>query len=191
MRSRSGMRRRIFALLLIALGVVVLSPVGSALGQLGEDPAVDDALPEVIPENPNPPESDGPELSDAQHAGIVDLLATDQGAQQFLAGKVYTVRSIGPWSTGGADDQLVGALVILELTPAASFPMSTWPVVEYADDSDTTYAEATVELAAENATELVVNVDLTKGRVVGVQPDGADVRITPGPNTPIEESTER
>jgi len=124
-------------------------------------------------------------------AEVTELLATDTRAQEFLAGKAYTVESIGPWTTGGENDQVVGALVIVRLAPAASFPMSTWPVVEYADDSDTSYTEGTVELAADNVSELAIDVDQTKGRVVGIQPDGANVRITPGPSTPLVESAEK
>lgn len=174
--------RRVLGLVLIALAVVVITPAGSALSQLEAPSAADPTL-EVIPEDPTPAASDGPELTAAQKADAVKLLAADRRAQEFLVGTSYAVESVGPWTTGGAADRLVGALVILKLAAPTSFSMSTWPVADYSSDSDTSYSESKARFAADNATGLVVNVDLAKGRVVGIQPDGDDIRITPAAGT--------
>jgi hypothetical protein len=146
---------------------------------------------DVVADDPAPPESDGAGLSAGQTTQVSGILAADARLQQLLAGKQYSVDGIGPWTTGGETYQLVGSLVIIRLAQPASFPSSSWPVVEYAGEDATAYTETTVQFAADGVTELMVNVDLGKGRVVGIQPDGDDVRITPDPGTPTDDPAQR
>lgn len=175
---------RVLGFLLVVLGTVLLTPAGAALNQLATaqsgipDGFADPSDPQVIPTDPNPPPSDGPELTQAQRDRAVSLALGDSRVQGRLAGKTYQVQDVGPWSTGGATDTLVGAIVVIRLGAPASYPLSTWPVPAYDGPGDTSYRDGSVRVAAANVTDLVVSVDLGRSRVVGIEPDGDDVAIT-------------
>jgi hypothetical protein len=194
---------RATGLLLIALGVLVLTPAGPALSQLAaqsgapvdgftepeddgndDDDCDDDDDDEadgdcyVIAQNPNPPESDGPELTSAQRERAIALALGDYRVKNRLTGKPHYVESSGPWSTGGATNTLVGAIVIIRLTSPANFPPNYWPVIAYDGREDTSYSETSMFVSAQNVTELVVSVDLARSLVVAIEPDGDDARIT-------------
>jgi hypothetical protein len=175
---------RLLGSLLVVLGVLLLTPVATALSDLATQSATvsdgfaDDSDPQVIPEEPNPAASDGPELSQAQGDRAVSLALADSRVQARLAGKSYQVHEIGPWSTGGATDTLVGAIVIIRLASLASYPMSDWPVPVYESHDDTSYSDGTIRISATGVSDLVVSVDLARDVVVGIEPDGDDVSIS-------------
>ena len=104
--------------------------------------------------------------------------------QQLLAGKSYTVESTGPWSTGGDTDSLVGAIVVIRLAQPAAYGISWWPIPQYDGPNDTSYTATNASFGASNVTDLGVSVDLALNRVVGIEPDGDDIQITPDPRDP-------
>lgn len=184
-------RRVVTGIIMIAAGVVVVTPVGAALSDLGggstnpslEAVPVDASDPQADPSDEND-SSNQPTLDSEQRALAAEALASDPRAQKLLAGRSYELGSIGPWTSDGPTGSLIGASMLVKLTPPATYPMSTWPVAEYEPSADPPYQEGTIELAAEHVEMLIVDVDLVDRRVISIQPFGEDVRVTPGSNPP-------
>lgn len=171
----------------------MVSPAGTCLGALGAPVATvidgfqgseEAGSPEVIAVHPEPLASDGPEMAMGQGDRAIALALGDPRMKQRLAGKQYTVEGAGPWSTGGENDTLVGAIVSIHLSQPANYPMSDWPIADYATPNATSYTDANMRLSAENVTDFVVSVDLMRNRVVGSEPDGEDIRVTPDASPP-------
>jgi hypothetical protein len=172
---------RALGIALVILGMLVLTPAGAALEGVAADTVdgfADDSDPQVIPTDPAPAESDGPELASHQSTDAVTLTFQHSRVQQLLAGRSYVVESTGPWSTGGTPDSLVGAIVIIRLAQPASYPMAYWPMPQYDGPADTSYTSASARFSAQQVTDLIVSVDLVRNSVVGIEPDGDDLRIT-------------
>jgi hypothetical protein len=144
---------------------------------------------EILDDDPEDPEVDpdpavGASLTASQPLRLADqretqamaVLEGDQRAQKLLATTKYSIDKIGPWSEPAADgsQRLVGATLILDLTKAQDWPLTDWPQVGYLPKSKE-YLESTHTFAMAGATEILVDIDLTKGRVVGMSPLGGIV----------------
>jgi hypothetical protein len=172
-------RLRLAGSLLIALGMVVLlTPVGAALSQVTGADSSTTPQPHMVPgsQAPGPP---GPTLSSDQRDQALQVLASDDRAQQILQGKDYTVAQIEPWG-GDGDTPIIGAAMTLHLAEPASYPMQSWPLIQYRPGLNPPYTENSYHLAAVNVTEFLVNVDFQRGLVVNIEPYGDNVQITPG-----------
>ena len=172
-------RRGIGAVLVIVGLMVLLAPVGAALSSL------------VLPDGdaPEPPAAGRPEpgpaiptLSEAQRARAQELLGSDPQADRFLQGRDYRVAELGPWTT--EDGRVIGASMVVRLSSPASFEMSRWPAIEQADEraGGRSYRESTLQMAADDVSELMVRVDLERQAVVSVEPSDPAAKITPGPD---------
>ncbi len=65
--------------------------------------------------------------------------------------------------------------------------MMRWPVVDGDPPGDAPYEEHALEVKASRVTEFVVDVDLGRGRVVGIDPGGEEATLTPGPSVELQE----
>ena len=123
--------RRLAGVSCVMLGLgVFFTPIGSALGSLNLMPEGPDAVvpPEEEPgaADPAPAHQDvqraeravSPMLSRADIARARRLLRGDPRAQEFLRGRQFEVKDIGPWTDG---DRLVGASLIIGFAKAQSF----------------------------------------------------------------------
>jgi len=182
------MARRLSGLGAIAAGVLVIGSAGGlALSQnTGEDGAPV-LTPGVTPDNATPAESDGPELTDAQKASIPEILKSSPTAAPFLKDRNWSIQNTGAWTTGGNTERLIGALVVLTVGNACdaqpgtscdtSYGLMNWPLVEFDPSSPPYYRELQQGFAASGVNRLLVNIDMTQRRVVGVQP-GNDAQVS-------------
>jgi hypothetical protein len=112
-------------------------------------------------------------LSEADQARVLVLIAADADARQILGGTECELQNIGRWGD-------FGGAVELRFAEPESFPMQEWPLVDYRPRREPPYISRRLHLAAENVRTVMINVDLDRSRVVGIDPSGDEARITPG-----------
>lgn len=174
-------KRRATGVIFIALGVVaLLTPwAGAQLGAAapGPPPPLAQAEPDAGP----PP----PRLTSEQKGTALKLLASDPRAKKILAGKSYTVEEVDPWTVDRPSGfRVFGASVRLELSAPASYSMRPWAFMDRRPEHNPPYTQHVYHLAADGVTEFWADVDLVRGRVVGMSPSGEKVSIRPGPDFP-------
>jgi hypothetical protein len=117
---------------------------------------------------------------------IPTLTAADRvDAERLASGELtrlvgaggFAIGDVGVWHTHGR--QKLGAIVVAAARGPRSFH-ARWPLIDY-DRSETSaqgYADDTAEFTASNVDEFLVLVDLRRGRVVQVEPNGSAVTVT-------------
>lgn len=165
-------------LLLVVCGVLLLStPIWAADEQ-------DDALPQPEQVADGDADSPGqPVVASAQEEETVSVLKGDQRLSEIVGDRAYEVQGIAPWggmSQNGKPEPLTGTVATLAFDRPTEFPMQEWPLIDYVPDQDPPYKQHLLHLAAENVTELSVNVDLQRGEVVHIEPYGEQVAVEPG-----------
>ncbi|MEE9249383.1 MAG: hypothetical protein V3U79_11920 [Dehalococcoidia bacterium] len=173
-----------------ATGLVVVLIVGGVLGglvaagRLGGDGGPAErppASPDVVTVGET---LLGPEplvLTDAELARAQELFANDPRAQALFAGRPYTLKRAGPWSTSSREK--IGALMDFEFEQLFVID-GDWPHIQY-DETEASvppYQEFTRNFAV-RTDELMVLVDLVRERVVSIQP-GIAAEIVRGPTSP-------
>jgi hypothetical protein len=149
---------------------------------------------EILDDDPDDPELDPDDfvtgaslaasqpltLADQRETQAVEILESDNRTQKLLANTDYSIDKIGPWTEPAADgtQRLVGATMILDLPQARDWPMTAWPVIGYLPKRET-YLQSTDTFAIAGAKEVLVDIDMTKGRVVGISPLGGIVTKRP------------
>jgi hypothetical protein len=158
----------VLALALLALLSPTGAAVGALLGRLG--PPTRGPAPKVTES------SSIPVLTEEQQARAVSLLASDPRAARLLGGLQYELREIGVWHTSKTKRTIGASLVIVLAEPATI--EGVWPERDYdeAERRTVPYAEKSARFTAANVTELMVSVDLRRGKVVS---------IAPGPNATV------
>jgi hypothetical protein len=112
-------------------------------------------------------------LPQDEQARVLALIAADDDVQRILDGKTCELRDIGRWSD-------FGGVVDLRFNELESFPMQEWPVVDYRPGHKPPYVSHRFHFAAEQIDLMMISVDLTRSRVVGIDPWGDEAKITPG-----------
>lgn len=153
----------------VAIGIAVVASSGGS---------ADEPAPAAAPREPA-------RLTKAQRVEVRALLEADPRLAEALQGQPIDVAQVGPWSS--AEHEFIGASAILRLPRALSYPMMRWPVVDGDPPGDVPYEEHTLEMKVSRATELLVNVDLERRRVVGIDPGGEEATLTPGPSVELQE----
>lgn len=176
---------------------LVVTPVGAALSNIefsADGPEAIVPSHPAVSEGPIDQVTPTPQLSADDKARALSLIAGDTRAQRILSGRSYNVAETGPWTESDASgERLVGATVLLSFTADQSFLLTDWPQIDYPSITGTgQYVESLVKLAATGVTELQIDVDFSKARVVNVGPRGDHARIVPGPGfggtvPPLEE----
>jgi hypothetical protein len=103
----------------------------------------------------------------------------DPLVRSLLAGRRYAFNPSALWSKcqGGT----IGA--VINFTFARATLKADWPQVDYDPKSHTAYVERTIRYEIANVTQLQVNVDTNRRKVVGVDPtlaaavDGPDPKV--------------
>lgn len=185
------------ASLLVLAAVVVVTPVGAALSDIefsAQGPEAIVPSDPAVSEGPVDQVTPTPQLDEADRARALRLIADDARAQQILGERGYGVAEIGPWTESDAGgERLVGATLLLSFRAPQSFRLMDWPQIGYSSVTGAgRYAEKLVKLAATGVTELLVDVDFSKARVVNIGPRGDHARIIPavgsrGTVPPLEE----
>jgi hypothetical protein len=171
-------RRAFVGFALVLVGAALLSPAGGAIASLARQAAGDPPKPIAGPGEPSPAL---PAMTDADKAQAISILARDPSARGLLRGRAYTIEKIGPWTT--LDHKKLGVSMMLKLDRPNAFALTNWPLMKYdeTERSSPPFRTVLVPLSAKNVTELSVQVDLTQGRLAGLEPSGAGASITPGP----------
>ncbi len=180
---------------------------GLLLLVLGAGCAQEEAPSAIIPPSgvtaiPPSPQA-GPEipiLTAEQEAQVKDIIAGDPTLRQTLNGRTYSVDDIGPW-VGGVDPEtgdylLIGATAKITLSePVTRVEMDwsyavgrpyyyEWPP-ELRERFPVPYREGTERFRVENLTEMYVQVDLDRAKLVEIivldLPDGQQVTSPPVP----------
>ncbi|MGH3033224.1 MAG: hypothetical protein ACRDON_01540 [Gaiellaceae bacterium] len=163
----------VLALALLALLSPTGAAVGALLGRLGPPT-----------EGPAPRETERssiPALTEEEQARAVSLLASDPRAARLLGGLRYEIREIGVWHTSKTKRTIGASLVIVLAEPTRI--EGVWPDKAYdeAERKSVPYAEKSTRFTAANVTELMVSVDLGRGKVVSIAPGpNAIVTVPPG-----------
>jgi hypothetical protein len=136
--------------------------------------AVDEDDPADAEQDSDASAPETPTLSDQQRSQARSIMAADPTLSAVLAGVQSQEIEIGPWTEASAvsgAETLVGASVILELGGASDWPMSNWPQASYTPGSPA-YAATVERFAVDDATELIVDIDLRTSRLIGIAPMG-------------------
>jgi hypothetical protein len=179
-------RLALAGLVLYVLAIlVVLSPAGEALGvgASGSPPT-----PGAV-SDPADPVAGGsvavPELTEAQQEHAVGLARASAAFRRVVAGRPFSIARIGPWTTAGEPQRLLGVSLEVAFPAAvelrgAALPGALYDVTERRSPP---YQEVVNRVDARNVRTLMVLVDLEQGRVVNISP-GPDAEIlssTPPP----------
>jgi hypothetical protein len=116
-----------------------------------------------------------PTLTEAERADAARLASAELTA--LVGAGRFSVTDVGVWHTHGK--RKLGAVVVASATDAGPF-RAAWPMIDY-DRSETSqqgYADDVAQFTASHVQQFLVLVDLRRGRVVQVDPNGADVQIT-------------
>jgi hypothetical protein len=129
----------------------------------------------------------GPVLTQKQRRATRQLLRADERLSEALAGNRLRIAQMGPWLS--ADHRFIGASAILPLRKPHSFPMTTWPLVDGDPPGDAPYVVDEIEMKASRVSEFIVEVDLRRHKVVGIDPGGEHARLEYGPDVVLREPT--
>lgn len=114
-------------------------------------------------------------LTAAERDRAIAIATTDSRVVELLGGRPVTAEPVNVWTTTSGTGKL-GAQVTLAWAGPVSLSYA-WPFLLYdeTEASSPPYTESTAYSAAQGVTELDVTVDLTRGAVVQIQPDGEDI----------------
>jgi hypothetical protein len=162
----------------LTAAVVLLTPIRHAFGD-SERAAPLPPPPAAAADPEAGPDAPAPELAAADRVRARSILAADPALARALGATAHTIVQEGPWTTSGADGSaphlLGAAFVVAPRTPvdlkAVSLPGALYDQTEKADPP---YQDVVNEVSGRQVTQLLVLVDLERGRVVN---------ITPGPET--------
>jgi len=166
--------------------VLVLTPVGGAIGEtLSGDssdvpPAVAQAtaLPEEVGGVRAPgstAERPSPALNDDLMRRTQKLVTSHPALLAALDGVGYSIEKSGPWTTIGRPNnpsRLIGTALVLRLDRPIRLARARLPGSYYdeSEASDPPYQTALNTITADKVTQLEVQVDLLRGKVVSVEP---------------------
>lgn len=168
--------RVVLAVLLVYVtgALIVLTPIRAALGVAGPaalppPPAV--AIAQPTAERPAP----AAELGALQAQRAREIVADDRSLATALGGTPHSIVKSGPWTTRGADgnpSRLLGAAFVVAPRKPIELRSTALPGALY-DQSERTrtpYQRVVNEVSAKHVTQLLVLVDLERGRVVNITP---------------------
>lgn len=124
--------------------------------------------------------ADDATLTPAERDQAVAIATSDPRVVELLGGRVPVAEPVSVWTTLSGATKL-GAQVTLAWTGAAALSYA-WSFVLY-DESEVSsppYSESSAYSSAEGVTELDVTVDLVRGVVVQIQPDGEEISESEG-----------
>jgi hypothetical protein len=174
--SRSASFRLAAIFGVIAVGIVaspvrgeVADAVGGALGIHGA---------QLVPVNPHNPANAlvaaaVPTLTKAQETTALRLASQDADVGQLFHGVKYEVAHVGPWTNAGASPRFIGVVLFVNLARPTDIT-GTWPtaVYERPERESLPYTEKRRHFTARGVRSVLVEVDLTRGVVAGVVPQG-------------------
>lgn len=116
------------------------------------------------------PKPNIPELTEDERAKALSTATNDSLVAQLLAGREYSIESVGVWHTSRGLQKL-GAVIAFSLAQPAEIEID-WPVIEYDQTELATppYQQGTRHYLAKGVHRLYVLVDLQRGQVVEVMP---------------------
>jgi hypothetical protein len=143
--------------------------------------------PSALPPDAQAPVADTTTLGPAQEARAVELMKSDPGFRGAVSGVQYQVTKIGPWTTSNSpftkkkQPELLGASVQVSLLRPTALHDRKLPsaIYDVTERTSPPYQEVTNRVTAREVSELMVLVDLRRGKVVSV---------TPGPGSTIVSS---
>lgn len=179
MKERFRIGRRL--VLLGALATLAVTTAVVAFPTVAARQGISHVTPQVLDEGL--PKPNIPELTEDDRAKALSTATNNPVVAQLLAGREYSIESIGVWHTTRGL-QNIGAFIIFSLAQPAELELD-WPVIEYDQTELTTppYQEGTRHYLAKGVKRLVVMVDLQRGQVVSVAPG-------PGASTPPRSTIE-
>ncbi len=184
----------------IAVAGLLLLVLGAGCTQ-EEEPPVETPPSGVTPIPPSPHAGpDIPTLTAEQEAQVKDIIAADPTLRQVLNGRTYSVDDMGPW-VGGVDSEtgdylLIGTTARITLSEPLPRVEMDWPYKvgrpyyhlwppELQERFPSPYREGTQRFAVENLSEMYVQVDLDRAKLVETivldLPDGQQVTYPPVP----------
>jgi hypothetical protein len=155
-------RRRLLAGLAATLWAIALAV--AATGVLAARATPPAALERPIPALTADERVDAERLASGELTALV-------GANRFA------IRDVGVWHTHGR--QKLGAIVVATARDSGAV-RAHWPLIDY-DRSETSaqgYADDGASYTVSGVDEYLVLVDLRRGRVVQVEPDGLGLQVT-------------
>ncbi|MDE3089599.1 MAG: hypothetical protein KGJ80_09510, partial [Chloroflexota bacterium] len=153
------MKRKVSILLFVLVGVVALSAIWLAVPTIAEPMQ---NLPPGPPPTPGAvkefPTSNIPRLTEEERNQAIAIATSDPRVQKLLAGRKYSVASVGSWHTKGL--KKIGAGIVFSFAEPVSFDGLDWPTVEY-DEAEVTwppYQPRTMHLTVHNTQGLIAMV---------------------------------
>lgn len=182
----------------IAVAGLLLLVLGAGCTQEEESP-VETPPSGVTPIPPSP--QAGPEiptLTAEQEAQVQDIIVADPTLGRVLGGRSYSIDDMGPWTSGidpeTGDYLLIGATAKITLSEPVARAEMDWPYaagrpyyyewpLELRERLPVPYREGTQRFTVENLTELYVQVDLQREKLVEITvlelPGGQQVTYPP------------
>ena len=162
-RGSAAMRhRRVLGVLAASLWAVAIAAGASAV--IAGKPVAAPASDAPIPVLTAPDRADAKRLASAELTSLV-------GADRFA------IRDVGVWHTHGK--RKLGAVVVAQARGGGPYA-ARWPAIDY-DRTETSaqgYADDAAQYTASGIDEFLVLVDLRRGRVVQVEPQGMRVKVS-------------
>jgi hypothetical protein len=108
--------------------------------------------------------------------------------KQIVAGRSYRYEMIIGWGSFDRKrrrERRIGTYSWVELTPALPLLTATWPLLCYPKDGSSSYVRWHAELTLHDLRKIALNVDLRKGKLVGLAPeDASGIDFQPGLESP-------
>jgi hypothetical protein len=114
-------------------------------------------------------------------------MRADERLAEALKDHRLRIAQMGPWLS--ADHRFIGASAVVPLRRPYSFAMTKWPLVDGDPPGDAPYVVNEIEMKASRVSEFIVDVDLRRRKVVGIDPGGEHARVEYGPGVVLGEPT--
>jgi hypothetical protein len=174
MRRPMNARGRIAVLIALVGIALIASPVRTGVADLvGSTLGLHGA--KIVPANPANPANalvaaETPAVNPAQESSAESIVRADGRIAKLFGGVPYQVEHVGPWSTGGSPNRLIGVVLFVSLSQPATVT-ATWPIAEFTPRSSfPQYAERSAHATVVGLRRARINIDLSRRRVVGVVP---------------------
>jgi hypothetical protein len=130
-------------------------------------------------------------LGQAQAARALELMKANPGFRSAVADVQYQVTKIGPWTTSNGPftrekkPELLGASVVVTLARPTELHDRKLPsaIYDVTEKTSPPYQEVTNRVTARGVSELMVLVDLKRGKVVSVTPGLGSTIVNSTPPT--------
>jgi hypothetical protein len=126
-------------------------------------------------------------LTQKQRLAARRLLRADERLSEALKANPLRIAQMGPWLS--ADHRFIGASAVVPLRKERSYAMREWPLVDGDPPGEAPYVVTETEMKIRRVSELIVEVDLRRRKVVGIEPGGEHARVEYGPDVQLREPT--